>query len=113
MNGGQRCVEIQRAGATGPQPNHNHLIRVADEIFARVGDAAPLEADTGSRRAQIEPSTIVNWRIALWRTHKSEIEIAERLIGLLVATEPVFRDVRVSLGIAPGAQQFGHLRKVL
>ena len=85
------------------------LIRVADKCLAGEGDTVALKAHSGCGGGEIEPAAIAGDGAA---GREVEPEIAERLVALLVAAEPVLGDVGVGLGIFAGLDEAGDVVEV-
>ena len=86
------------------------LVGCAGEVFPRERRAVAAKAHAGGGGGEIEPTAIIGHRTV---AGEIEPEIAERLVALLVTTEPVFGDVGIGFGIFAGFDEGGDVIEIL
>ncbi len=109
VDGGEQGFEGERAGFVGAQAEGDDLIGGAGDDLTGEGGAVALEAHAGGGGGEIEPAAVVGDGTGAGEV---EPEIAERLVALLVAAEPVLGDVGVGFGIFAGFDEAGDVVEV-
>src|SRR4029450_13729161 len=86
VNGSKLRGKADRAGLVGGELNDEGFVGEGREVLARVRDAVASEGRARNRDGKVEVATIV-LRVTL---RELQVQVAQRLVALLLAAQPVF-----------------------